>query len=103
MNPTIDDIEALRRDSLTRLLLADGRTWLDLARAEAVKAGAELGEVVTECHRPSPTRARHATWLALREQGLSYSKIGRGWGCHHTTVMDGVKVASAPRHAGVVL
>lgn len=37
--------------------------------------------------------ARHLAWLAMYENGMSYPEIGSVFGCHHTTIRNGVRKA----------
>jgi DNA invertase Pin-like site-specific DNA recombinase len=80
---------------MQRCMPLDDRTWLEVLQEAAFVEGAPLAGVLGGSHRPAAARARHATWLELREAGYSYSEIARVWGCDHTTVHGAVKARLA--------
>lgn len=92
---------AERRAALAARNLPDGGpSWLELATASAREEGADVDDVIDGARTKAATRARHRAWLVLRAAKVSYPKIAAGWFVHHTTVMDGVRVAAGgPRRA----
>jgi chromosomal replication initiation ATPase DnaA len=59
----------------------------DICAATGFKTEALLGKSRTT----HLVCARWAAWKKLREMGHGYSKIGRWFGRHHTTIMHGIQ------------
>lgn len=50
-----------------------------------------VDDIRTGPRTPHVCDARHTAWWLLRESKVALQSIGREYGCHHTTVLEGVK------------
>lgn len=71
--------------------LPDGTNMLDLAAHIAKKHGVLPRELLSDSHEHAASAARHEFWFWLREQSLSYPRIGKLVDRDHTTVMSGIR------------
>ncbi|MBM3450942.1 MAG: hypothetical protein FJX78_08200 [Armatimonadetes bacterium] len=59
-------------------------TWFERIYGIPIRGRGRAREVV---------QARRIAWMVLRGWGLSYARIGRLFGCDHTTVRDAIQIA----------
>jgi hypothetical protein len=77
-------------EQLHRRVLADGRSWLEVALDESTAEAAELGDVLGGSILRRAVRARHAAWRTAAEDGAPYQVIARAWRVCVPTVVRGV-------------
>lgn len=102
-------IDALM-SALSAQRLPDGRTWLDVVRAEAARCGVKPISVMSPGRTRSVAMARHRSWWALKTDpttDYSYPEIANVWGVDHTVIMWGVakiariEAAKSPERPGL--
>lgn len=97
----LDDLYAQRAAIAVEILREEGQ----ISRADSTSTiastarlyGVRPEEVASGSREAQVVKARQATCWLLREQGLSFPRIGAALGVHHTTVMHAcAKIDGAP-------
>lgn len=72
----------------------DQRDLLELVKRHVdISPGVSVGDVCGRGRTKTVAATRRAIWIDMRDMGLSLTEIGRLFGRHHTSILQGVNEA----------